>query len=207
MKKVRVYYGKLCCVLVCICGIIGQAQAPSKRHYRSLVSMLKMGAHKRTVVPFIQAFFPPQDGVEQLVCELVAEEDEQIDIATFQLTNKKVAQALAEAHKRGVSITIVADVGALGRFNRVLELASVGVPVFIYPKSGISEGSLMHNKIMIFHGLETVLTGSMNLTKAGVETNEENVLIIQYSQLFSEYVHQFKYLITRSTPLGNHIGS
>lgn len=204
MKKVRVNAGNFIGLLITLCILFGQLHAPGRATFRSLIHTLKLGAQKRGAIPFIQSFFPPQDRVERLLCELIEEEDLQIDIAAYQLTNKRVAQSLIDAYRRGVKISVVADVAALGRFTRVLDLSNAGIPIFVYPKSGISEGSLMHNKIMIFHALEAIVTGSMNLTKAGMETNEENVLVVQYTPLFNDYVRQFAYLITRATPLGNH---
>lgn len=201
MKKGWVVWGRLLIITVFCCADSAVVWAPGayqKCLYPLLIKKLKFGAHRRTVTPFVQVFFPPQDKVERLVCELIEEEPKQIDITAFQLTNKKVAQAIINAHHRSINIRIVADVSTLGRFNKVREIADEGVPVFIYPKAGISENSLMHNKIILLHGLGTIVTGSMNLTKAGMESNEENLLIMQYQPLFDEYARHFNYLITRA---------
>ena len=182
--------------------IAGTAKAPGEASFRTLINALKLRLDKRVATPFVQAFFPPHEKVDQLLCDLIDEESEQIDTAAFQLTDGRIARALSGAHGRGVKVTIVADVGALGRFNKVVGLFNEGVPVFIYPQNEASQGSLMHNKIMLLHSLECIVTGSMNFTRSGMESNQENLLIIQHQPLFKEYVHQFKYLVQQTTPLG-----
>ena len=181
---------------------IGTIKAPRETLCRALINTLKLRLDKRVATPFVQAFFPPHEKVDQLLCDLIYEESEQIDTAAFQLTDARIARALSDAHGRGVKVTIVADIGALGRFNKVVGLFNEGIPVFIYPQNEAAQGSLMHNKIMILHSLECVVTGSMNFTRSGMESNQENLLIIQHQPLFKEYVHQFKYLIQQTTPLG-----
>lgn len=184
-------------------GIIVQPlEAARSRHYGDVIKMLTHRARQRTVTPFVQAFFPPVDRVQSLVCGLIDEETERIDVEAFQLTNKAIAESLLEAHCRGVEVRLVVDVGALGRFSKVLQLYNAGIPVWVYPQDHLSGYSLMHNKIMVLHSLFCVITGSMNFTSAGLDKNRENVLVIQNEELFEEYAYQFKALMKQTTPLG-----
>jgi phosphatidylserine/phosphatidylglycerophosphate/cardiolipin synthase-like enzyme len=181
-----------------------EAGLPQKlsRNYFDIVKMLKHRARQGTVTPFIQAFFPPHDRVQELVCGLIDEETERIDVEAFQLTNRAIAQSLLEAHYRGVKVQMIVDVGALGRFSKVLQLYNAGIPVFVYPQDGIGGYSLMHNKIMLLYSLSCIITGSMNFTNAGVDKNRENLVVIQNEELFEEYAYQFKALSKNTTPLG-----
>ncbi len=172
------------------------------RTYFDIVNMLKHRARQGAATPFVQAFFPPHDRVQELVCGLIEEENERIEVEAFQLTNRAIAQALLEAHYRGVKVQMIVDVGALGRFSKVLQLYNAGIPVFMYPQDGIGGYSLMHNKIMLLYSLSCIITGSMNFTNAGVDKNRENLVIIQDKDLFEEYAYQFKALAKDTTPLG-----
>ena len=171
-------------------------------NYFDIVKMLKQRARQRTITPFIQAFFPPHDRVQELVCGLIQEETERIEVEAFQLTNRAIAESLLEAHYRGVDIRLIVDVGALGRFSKVLQLYNAGIPVFVYPQDGIGGYSLMHNKIMLLYSLSCIITGSMNFTNAGLDKNRENLVVIQHEELFEEYAYQFKALCKNTTPLG-----
>lgn len=167
-----------------------------------IIKMLKQRARQRLATPFIQAFFPPHDRVQPLLCGLIDEETEQIDVEAFQLTNKDIAESLLHAHYRGVDVRLIVDVGALGRFSKVLPLYNAGISAFVYPQEGISSYTLMHNKIMLLYSLSCIVTGSMNFTNAGMDKNSENVVIIQDEGLFDEYAYQFRALLKQTTPLG-----
>lgn len=167
-----------------------------------IIKLLKYRARQGVVTPFIQAFFPPHDRVQELVCGLIQEETERVEVEAFQLTNRAIAESLLEAHYRGVDVRLIVDVGALGRFSKVLQLYNAGIPVFVYPQDGIGGYSLMHNKIMLLYSLSCIITGSMNFTNAGLDKNRENLVVIQNRELFEEYAYQFKALAKHTTPLG-----
>jgi len=181
------------------------------KKYRDIVTTIQKNAQniikRRTFAPFIQTFFPPQDNVRPLLRALLEEETERIDIEAFQLTDKGIAESILTAYNRGVKINIIADISALGRYSKMLQLHNVGIPIYIYPpQEEISSPSqrytLMHNKIMLFHSLSCIITGSTNFTKSGLESNQENLLIIQDQTIFKEYQRQFEWLTKQATPLG-----
>jgi phosphatidylserine/phosphatidylglycerophosphate/cardiolipin synthase-like enzyme len=203
MKKAWV--GRLFCVLSAffVLGSLGAGALRQRaRNYGDIIKMLKNRARQRMVTPFIQAFFPPYDKVKPLICGLIEEETERIDVEAFQLTNRDIAASLLDAHYRGVDVQLVVDVGALGRFSKVLPLYNAGVSVFVYPEETVSEYTLMHNKIMLFYSLSCIITGSMNFTNAGMDKNRENLIVIQNQELFDEYAYQFRTLLKQTTPLG-----
>lgn len=181
---------------------------PLSEKYQILITRLKQNIQctfqRRMFAPFIQVFFPPQDKLRPLLCALIQEETEQIDIEAFQLTDKEIAKSILQAFESGVKVTIIADISALGRYSKVVNLYNAGIPVYIYPKEDASSQryALMHNKIMVLHSLSCIITGSMNFTKSGLESNQENLLIIQNKDVFKEYTHQFEWLKNQATPLG-----
>ena len=60
-------------------------------------------------------------------------------------------------------------------------LVQAGIPVRIDAKHAIA-----HNKVMIIDG-EAVITGSYNFTKAAVERNAENILVVHDRALADKY--------------------
>ena len=54
-----------------------------------------------------------------------------------------------------------------------------------------SEHAIAHNKVMIIDG-ETVITGSLNFTKAAEESNAENLLVIHDKALPDRYTKNWQ---------------
>lgn len=189
-------------MMLAVCPAVNTGSLKNLYSSFEIITMLKHRARQRMTNPFIQAFFPPHDKVQPLLCGLIDEETEQIDVEAFQLTNKDIAESLLHAHYRGVDVRLIVDVGALGRFSKVLPLYNAGISAFVYPQEGVSSYTLMHNKIMLLYSLSCIVTGSMNFTNAGMDKNSENVVIIQDEGLFDEYAYQFRVLLKQTTPLG-----
>ena len=71
-------------------------------------------------------------------------------------------------------------------YSEATFLKNANVPTWIDGKHAIA-----HNKIIIIDG-STVITGSFNFTKAGEESNAENLLIIQSAELAARYIANFQ---------------
>lgn len=178
-------------------------QLSSEIIQKNLVEVLQKRSLNRVKGTFIQVFFPLIDEVRSIICELIEAETQRIDVEAFQFTDRAIAEALLQAHYRGVKIRLIIDMGALNRFNKVIKLRNEGIAVEVYPKDGNSTGySIMHNKIILLYSLSCVVTGSMNLTTAGIEKNHENLLIIQDELVFEQYAYQFNCLLNYTMPLG-----
>jgi phosphatidylserine/phosphatidylglycerophosphate/cardiolipin synthase-like enzyme len=131
-----------------------------------------------TNVP-VQIYFSPQRGcTEAIVAELNKAKSE-ILVQAYSFTSKPIAQALVDAHKRGVHTEIILDKSNIrDKYSAADFIAHMGIPTYIdYSVAGIA-----HNKIMIIDQ-ETVITGSFNFTKAAEENNAENLLIIRNKEL------------------------
>ena len=154
------------------------------------------------------ALFPPDDAIEPVLKALIDAElsscNGKIDLTAFQFSSPEIFTVLLDASRRcTTNIRIVADTSALGsRFNYIRDLHEQGLPVYIYPATGPSKKyTIMHNKFIIFYSLSCIWTGSMNFTRAGMNSNQENVLIIQNPNIVAAYAKQFEKLIQRSTKL------
>jgi hypothetical protein len=76
-------------------------------------------------------------------------------------TLKEIAQALVDAHKRGVHVEIILDKSNRSKKYSAADFTfNMGIPTYID-----AQHSIAHNKVMIIDK-ETVITGSFNFTKA-----------------------------------------
>ncbi len=103
-------------------------------------------------------------------------------VQAYSFTSVPIAQALVDAHRRGVSVEVILDKSQLeGRSVQTDFLDQAGVPVRIDAAHAIA-----HNKVMVIEG-ETVITGSFNFTKSAEERNAENLLVIRDRVLAERY--------------------
>ncbi|MCF7899997.1 hypothetical protein K9K77_00670 [Candidatus Babeliales bacterium] len=148
-------------------------------------------------------FFTQQEKetIEKTLVGLIQSEEQRISGALFRLSNKKITQALLEAHERGVSIEIVFDAGAIG--PQIFELTEAGVPLFVYDNKRFP--ALMHHKFLLFHcvlGQRSILsTGSLNLTEAGFAANAENVTMRNNNEWVTKFYAEFIRLRDKSQHL------
>jgi phosphatidylserine/phosphatidylglycerophosphate/cardiolipin synthase-like enzyme len=131
----------------------------------------------------LELLFSPQDSpIRERVRPLVKQARERIDIAVFYFTHKLLTADLIDAHQRGVEIRVILDATAAANgFTKHELLRAVGIPVKVE-----DWGGKMHMKSAMIDG-HTVITGSMNWTTAGDDTNDENVVIIHSEALAEQY--------------------
>ena len=132
---------------------------------------------------------------------LVECEQKSIFGAVYMFTDKKIAQALINAKKRGVDVQIVVDQISMMSYGKGKYLQEQGIPVFVHASENCNPYtmSLMHHKFFIF-GLQKdldcslVWTGSWNCTVKGSLHNNENVIITDDPDIFTLYCQQFQIL-------------
>ena len=141
----------------------------------------------------IELMFSPQDSpIRERIRPLVKQAQERIDIAVFFLTHKHLTADLIDAHLRGVEVRVIIDAtSATNGFTKHELLRAVGIPVKVE-----TWGGKMHMKSAMIDG-KTVITGSMNWTSAGDDTNDENVVIVHSEALATQYAAFFDQLWSR----------
>ncbi len=128
-------------------------------------------------------YFSPEGGCTQAVVKELNKAKNEVLVQAYSFTSKEIAQALVNAHKRGVHIIIILDKSnRSGKYSAADFTAHMGIPTFID-----SAHAIAHNKIMIIDK-ETVITGSFNFTKAAEEKNAENLLILKSKNLAKVYI-------------------
>jgi len=134
-----------------------------------------------------QVSFTPGSDCTGLVVTAIHSAKTSVLVQAYSFTSAPIAQALADAHRRGVDVRIILDKSQIGeRYTSAKFFVNSGIPVWIDDKVAIA-----HNKVMIIDD-ETAITGSFNLTRSAQERNAENLLIIQNADLAAKYVHNWK---------------
>lgn len=120
--------------------------------------------------------FSPEGSAEALVLKVIASARRAIRMSAYDLTSAPIVRALIAAHRRGVSVEVIADAKANteGRAYGERALASLedaGIPV-----RTISAYPIHHDKIIIAD--DSVETGSFNYSRAAARENSENVIVL-----------------------------
>jgi len=149
-------------------------------------------------------FSPKSNTYENGIKELIENAKHYIYIPIFYLTHKGLAKELINAKNRGVEIKIILDAtAARNRYSVHKLLREEGIAVKVE-----DFGGKMHMKSIIIDD-KYIVSGSMNLTKAGNSKNDENTLVIKNSYLAKQYKRYFlelwslipnKYLQTSPNP-------
>jgi phosphatidylserine/phosphatidylglycerophosphate/cardiolipin synthase-like enzyme len=118
--------------------------------------------------------FSPNGESLQIILNSISEAEKSILVAAYSFTSRPISEALLAAHKRGVTVAVVADhKGNSTRYTAVNFLANHGVPVRLNTNYAI-----MHHKFMVIDGISVQL-GSFNYSAAAVNRNAENVLLLK----------------------------
>ena len=135
----------------------------------------------------ISVYFSPQDEIiTQHILPLINSAKKYIYIPVFVITHKQLNQALISAKARGVDVKIIVDATSAGsKYSSVKYLRENGISAKTENRAG-----KMHMKSIIIDDKYSII-GSMNFTKSGEKYNDENVVIIDNSQLTAEFKKQF----------------
>lgn len=135
-----------------------------------------------TVIPAtgtIEVLFSPEQDVAGKIIHAIQKARKQVLVQAFSFTHKDIAQALINAHKRGIEVNLIADSEQSRRMQRdkVKTIAEAGVPVWLDDKHQSA-----HNKVMVIDADTpdvVVITGSYNFTFAAQFNNAENLLLFR----------------------------
>lgn len=186
-----------------IAYVLYQSQDPETRLIKLLVDDTKT---------ITKAFFSPDDKVATMLIDLINAERKRIVVAIYTFTYKDIAQALVNAHNRGIQVEVVADHGyGNDRYSKIPLLANNKIPIWIYQtQSGDRDASLMHNKFCVFEDnilhKSLVWTGSYNFTVRASTRNQENVILLDNRKIVDQYLEHFEILKTRCLLINNMQG-
>lgn len=107
------------------------------------------------------------------VVHLIQQTKQRLWLAAYGFTSNSIAQAILQAHARGIDVRVVLDKSNLtDKYSQASHLAHAGVDIRINRHYAI-----MHHKLLIVD--DTVGFGSMNFTKSADQKNAENFNIFR----------------------------
>jgi phosphatidylserine/phosphatidylglycerophosphate/cardiolipin synthase-like enzyme len=138
--------------------------------------------------------FSPHSGCTEAIVDALGKAKSTVLVRAFSFTSAPIAKALVEAHRRGVKVEVVLDRSQrTEKYSSATFVYNNGIPCFIDAQHAIA-----HNKVIVNDG-QTVITGSLNFTRAAEDNNAENLLVIQDAQMVAKYAQNWEVLIPRKT--------
>jgi cardiolipin hydrolase len=139
-----------------------------------------------------EAYFSPEDPCVRRIIQLFDEARESVDVCVFTITDNRISDAIAAAHRRNVAIRIISDND---------KSADIGSDIEQLERQGISvrvdrTEYHMHHKYAIFDQ-KRLLTGSYNWTRSAATSNEENFIVTGDGRLLGLFRRSFDQLWRR----------
>ena len=144
----------------------------------------------------LEVYFLPEDDVEDRLLELVGGAQESVNFLAYSLTLDYLAGTLTGLAQDGVSVRGVMDAEQVasnqgGEYERLLD---AGLDVRLDPFDG-----LMHHKVIVIDG-QYVVFGSANFTTGGLFKNDENLIILDDSDIARQFETEFERIYMLSRP-------
>jgi len=151
-------------------------------------------------------FTPNSAAFEDAVAKAIDAAKDSVDVAQFSIRSTRIAEALARARARGLSVRLVFDESQseseyFGPY--AAWLASQGVEVRTLsgpdPDSQFPMAEKMHNKFMVLDG-KLVETGSANWTKRASMDNYENAHFLDNATDAAGFAFAFSHMFSIARP-------
>jgi phosphatidylserine/phosphatidylglycerophosphate/cardiolipin synthase-like enzyme len=128
-------------------------------------------------------YFAPDDECERYMVELINSAKSSVYAALYDIKLKNVSDALIDAYQnRSIDVMIVTDDECATHTDSMYhDLIEFGII-----KTDFKPYDYMHNKFIVVDN-RTVWTGSMNPTPNGVYYNNNNVIVINSTELACDY--------------------
>ncbi len=142
-----------------------------------------------------------QNGMDFEIIDAIDQARSTIDVAVLNFNLRYVANALIDAHRRGVQVRVVVDNQYLER-NVPRQLMEAGIDLI-----GDLDRDLMHHKFIVIDGQE-VWTGSMNLTVTGTYDDANHMVRVVSEKMAADFTWEFEQMFSagrfgdESTPKG-----
>ena len=133
-----------------------------------------------------EAYFSPGDDCVARIVQLFRDAKSSVDVCVFTITDDRIADALLDAHRRGLAVRVITDndkAHDLGSDIGRIEAAGVPVRIDRTPFH-------MHHKYAIFDG-RRLLNGSYNWTRGAARDNLENVVVTDDPALVAKFTAAF----------------
>ncbi len=146
--------------------------------------------------------FTPEEDATGLLVRLLDGARREVRVQAYSFTSRALAAALIRAHRRGVTVEVVADAEQAERISspRLAELVAAGVPVLLD-----AAHTAAHNKVMVLDPgtpAAAVVTGSFNFTYGAQKNNAENLLVFRDAPaLTAAYLDNWRHHRAHARPM------
>lgn len=135
----------------------------------------------------ITCCFTPTQRCLPLILQNLFQAKKSIYVQAYTFTSRPIADALIQAHLRGVKVIVIADKSQMrSSHSQVRTLSNQGIPIYFD-----TQPSIAHNKVMIIDG-SVLLSGSYNFSNAAEYRNAENILVISNREIAQKYSNNFQ---------------
>ena len=135
------------------------------------------------------AYFAPGENCLRKLRELCLSAKRGIDVCVYTIADDRLSEALADAHRRGVTVRILSDDHKThDAGSDVIRLCDLGIDVRLDDTA-----FHMHHKFALFDGAR-LASGSFNWTRGASTGNEENLLITDDVRLVRSFGARFERL-------------
>lgn len=142
-------------------------------------------------ISLIDVSFSRTEDTSSLLQYWIGKANETIRLMVMCITQDALAEALVDAHNRGIDIDIYIDnlyVSSPGSDFSYLQGAGIDI-------RSDDRGAFMHHKVMIIDD-HIVVTGSYNWSASAEDRNDENTIILDSTSLAEIYMEEFNRLWT-----------
>jgi len=140
-------------------------------------------ARRPAMAPITTSPLVIDSGIQESVVQAIQEAKRSVDMEAFDLSDRAVVQALDEACKRGLKVSILLDPGQRYSRKPASKLLQDGGNVRYYQPY---HGELMHAKILDVDDGATFIIGSANFSHQAYTYNHEGDLVFHQLPLFSQ---------------------
>jgi phosphatidylserine/phosphatidylglycerophosphate/cardiolipin synthase-like enzyme len=158
-------------------------------------------ASTETGLAHVTVAFSPRDDVAGLIVDRIAKARESVQVQAYLFTDRRIANALLAARKRGVEVEVIGDAAqnGTGGHPHLKALDRAGARVYL---NGMYAAA--HDKVVILDGRSdgaAVITGSYNFTRSAQAKNAENVVVISGNRAVTDrFVDNFALQRSHSRP-------
>ncbi len=159
----------------------------------------------------VQLHFSPEDRLDHVIEDAIDAAEERILLAVFSFRLDWIAEALVEAHERGVEVVLITDRNQSTTTDTDEILSDAGITV-LEVSNEASDYTAMHQKFAVIDG-RTTLAGSYNWTYTATFYNNEDLLVIaddpevaaafegEFGRLWQRYAPELPNPVEASVPL------
>lgn len=138
----------------------------------------------------IENYFCPEDNCKKHILDELDKAKQEITVMAFSFTDKDIAGLLIKKQKGGIKVQVLVEKRRINmQYEMYKHLKENKIEIYTD-----NNPALMHHKVFVIDK-NVVITGSMNPTSAGNTKNDENIVIVEDSEVASKFIEEFEKLL------------